>query len=488
MSDETMVELILSLSQLPEETEWVEFKVNAADAETIARDISALANSAAYCGRECAYKIWGVEDRTHNLVGTSFHPLNATAKGGQLLPIWLKQVLSANVTYEFSETHHEGKRFVILTVWAAVRQPVTYLGVAYVREGSSTTRLESGSAREAELWRRLQTRDFESLAAQQDVRAEELRDYLDIDLYYDALGAPHPASEDRVLADLTEQELIVPQDNGRYSITNLGALLIARRLTAFKGLGRRQLRVIRFDGKARTNILEDRFFDAGYARALPDAEAYIMSVMPAHEELDGMFRRVRHQFPRAAVRELLSNVAIHQDLANAMQYPEVHLFENRIEFTNPGVSLIPVERLLNALPKTRNGKLVNALRLMDICEEEGTGWDVVIEACEEAHLRSPEVRTSELDGTIVTLFDVDGFSNMTKRQRKEAVYWHACLCYARRDAMSNQSVRARFGLDDSRSNRLAVSRLIRECCEDGLIREEDPDVGTRYRRYIPAWA
>lgn len=47
----------------------------------------------------------------------------------------------------------------------------------------------------------------------------------------------------------------------------------------------------------------------------------------------------------------------------------------------------------------RNGLLVNALRLMDICEEEGTGCDVVIEACEEAHLRSPEARTDELDGT-----------------------------------------------------------------------------------------
>ena len=55
---------------------------------------------------------------------------------------------------------------------------------------------------------------------------------------------------------------------------------------------------------------------------------------------------------------------------------------------------------------------------MDICEEEGTGWDVAIEACEEAHLRSPEVRTDELDGTVVTLFDVDGFGGMTKQQRK----------------------------------------------------------------------
>ena len=431
--------------------------------------------------------IWGVDDATHELVGTAFRPLSQTVGGGQLLPIWLKQVLSANTMYEFAETHHDGKRFVILPVWASVQQPATYQGVPYIREGSSTTRLESGSAREAELWRRLQNRDFERLPARQDVKAEELRNFLDVDVYYDALGMPYPQANDQVLRDLVEQDLICQQGNGRYTITNLGALLISRRLSAFPGLRKRQLRVIRFEGRARTDIIEDRFFDMGYVRALPDAEAYIMSVTPAHEEPDGMFRRVR-AFPRAAVRELLSNIAIHQDLANTMQYPEVHIFSHRIEFTNPGVSLIPVERLLNALPKTRNGLLVNALRLMDICAEEGTGWDVVIEACEEAHLRSPEVRTDELDGTVVTLFDVDGFGGMTKRQRKEAVYWHACLCYARRDAMSNQSVRERFGLDDSRASRLAVSRLIRECCEEGLIREEDPTVGTRYRRYIPAWA
>lgn len=262
--------------------------------------------------------IWGVDDATHELVGTAFRPLSQTVGGGQLLPIWLKQVLSANTMYEFAETHRDGKRFVILTVRASVQQPATYQGVPYIREGSSTTRLESGSAREAELWRRLQNRDFERLPARQDVKAEELRNYLDVDMYYDALGMPYPQANDQVLRDLVEQDLICQQDNGRYTITNLGALLISRRLSAFPGLRKRQLRVIRFEGRARTDIIEVRFFDMGYVRALPDAEAYIMSVTPAHEELDGMFRRVRYAFPRAAVRELLSNIAIHQDLANTM--------------------------------------------------------------------------------------------------------------------------------------------------------------------------
>lgn len=170
------------------------------------------------------------------------------------------------------------------------------------------------------------------------------------------------------------------------------------------------------------------------------------------------------------------------------QYPEVHVFAERLEFTNPGALLVPAEKLLNALPKTRNGRLVDILRLMNICEEEGTGWNVIIEACEDAHLLSPEVKTDEGNGTEVTLFSGGGFDRMTKKQRMAAIYWHACLFYARRDSIGNQSIRERFGLDDSNKSRLAVSRLIRDCCNQKLIKDEGPEVGNRHKRYIPFWA
>lgn len=54
--------------------------------------------------------------------------------------------------------------------------------------------------------------------------------------------------------------------------------------------------------------------------------------------------------------------------------------------------------------------------------------------------------------------------------------------------MSNQSLRERFGLSDKKKNTVAMSRLIRECLEEILIKEEDEDVGAKYRRYIPYWA
>lgn len=54
--------------------------------------------------------------------------------------------------------------------------------------------------------------------------------------------------------------------------------------------------------------------------------------------------------------------------------------------------------------------------------------------------------------------------------------------------MSKQSLRERFGLSDEKKNTVAMSRLIRGCLEEALIKEEDEDAGAKYRRYIPYWA
>ena len=65
MADQHAMELIYSLVGYPCETEWLEFKEDNKDPLRIGEDISALANAAAFHGREFAYKIWGVKDTTH---------------------------------------------------------------------------------------------------------------------------------------------------------------------------------------------------------------------------------------------------------------------------------------------------------------------------------------------------------------------------------------------------------------------------------------
>lgn len=482
------MDLIYSLIGYPAETEWIEFKRNNSNPEQIAKDISALSNAAAYLGRDCAYKVWGVDDDTHQLIGTTFNPLDCKVKGNQLLPIWLKQVLSPNANYDFKSIQHDGLSFAVLTCHAPVEQPVYYDGKAYIREGSSTTPLIAGSAREKELWRRLQRSDYESRIAAADLSKDEVADLLDIEAYFRLLEETQPTNAGSAMTPLCEQGLLKRQDNGGYAITNLGMLLVARRLSAFQGARHHMLRVIRFAGTANIDILDSRDFDCGYGLALPEAEGYIMSLVPSEDRLEGAFRRIHHAFPRAAVRELLSNVVIHQDLTIADSGPLVSIYDNRIDFSNPGATLIPPLRLLNAQPKTRNKELVTFLRHMHLCEEGGTGVDRAVAACEQEHMLPPQITSSEESGTRVTLYAGSGYNHMRKQQRMDAAYWHACLLYAQGESMSNQSLRTRFGLPDDKRSLVAVSRLIKECCGAGLLKDEDPDAGSRYRRYIPAWA
>ena len=213
-----------------------------------------------------------------------------------------------------------------------------------------------------------------------------------------------------------------------------------------------------------------------------------MARVPKRELVDGAFRRIVHAYPQRAVRELLSNTVIHQDLSDTTEGPMVMLYENRIEFSNPGTTLIPVARLLNAPPKTRNTKLVNLMRQMDLCEEGGTGWDLTVASCEAVHMAAPKVQSEDDLGTRVTLLAGSAYEHMTKAERRDAVYWHACLMFAQGESMGNQSLRERFGLEENRKNTVAMSRLIRDCCEAGLIKNEDDEAGDKYRRYVPYWA
>ena len=52
--------------------------------------------------------------------------------------------------------------------------------------------------------------------------------------------------------------------------------------------------------------------------------------------------------------------------------------------------------------------------------------------------------------------------------------------------MTNVSVREEFGINEK--NAATASRLLSEAVEDGVIIIQDPEVGTRSRKYIPFWA
>ncbi len=76
---------------------------------------------------------------------------------------------------------------------------------------------------------------------------------------------------------------------------------------------------------------------------------------------------------------------------------------------------------------------------------------------------------------------------MSKADRLRACYQHCCLMYVGNQKMTNQSLRERFQLAESKS--ATVSQIISGALETGQIRLDDSEsVSRRYAKYIPFWA
>lgn len=175
MTLEQMRSMLKELCMLPAETEWVEFKHNA-DVTLIGEYISALANSAALLGKQTAYLVYGVEDATHTVVGTTFKPSQQKYKQ-QEIENWLLQKLSPKIHfrfYEFLAGPEENLPVVILEIQPAAHHPVQFDGVEYIRSGSYKKKLKDFPEKERELWRIFDKTPFERQLAATNITADEV--------------------------------------------------------------------------------------------------------------------------------------------------------------------------------------------------------------------------------------------------------------------------------------------------------------------------
>ena len=484
LSSDYLASLLHELCKLPAETEWVEFKENAAKPEEIGEYISALANSAALGGKATGYLVWGVEDGTHRIVGTSFSP-RAAKVGNEELENWLLRLLTPKIDFRFFETAVDDLAVVVLQIGRAFRHPVRFQGNEFLRVGTYKKRLKDFPEKERALWRIFDQTPFEDLVAEGHVSAEDVVRLLDYPAYFDLVERPLPPNRDGILAALEGDDLIHRGSAGGWDVTNLGAVLFAKRLDDFRTLTRKAVRVIQYRGRDRVATLKEQIGVKGYACGFEGLIAYVNGLLPSNEVIQQALRKTVPMFPELAVRELVANALIHQDLFVTGAGPMVEIFEDRIEITNPGQPLVDTQRFVDTPPRSRNEALASLMRRVRICEERGSGIDKVVFEVEFFQLPAPLFEAPE-GFTRAVLFAHRPLAEMGKADRVRACYLHACLRYVTRKPMTNTSVRDRFGIPEK--NAATASRLLSEAVEAGLIMVQDPEAGTRIRSYLPFWA
>jgi ATP-dependent DNA helicase RecG len=154
MNTAELTALLNRLRAEPRETEWLEFKANRYEPQVLGEYLSALANSACLAGKPRGYLVFGIEDGSHDVVGTTFDPQAEKGKGEQLLPLWLSLGLRPNVGFEIWPFTYQGSRVVLFEVHPAFDRPVHFYGTAYVRDGSSKTELSRYPEKERAIWHR----------------------------------------------------------------------------------------------------------------------------------------------------------------------------------------------------------------------------------------------------------------------------------------------------------------------------------------------
>ena len=76
---------------------------------------------------------------------------------------------------------------------------------------------------------------------------------------------------------------------------------------------------------------------------------------------------------------------------------------------------------------------------------------------------------------------------MSKADRVRACYQHCALQYVTGKRMSNQSLRERFGVQESKA--ATVSLVIGAAKEANMIKPDASETNSsRYARYLPFWA
>lgn len=437
----------------------------------------------ALSSRVQAYVIWGVDDVTHKIIGTTFSPF-LTKVGNEELESWLSHLMTPNTHFRFFEMEMQGLAVVVLEISRATHRPIQFKGVEYIKVGSYTKKLKEYPEKERELWRCFDRAPFEKQIAAENLYGEDVLRLLDYPTYFQLLNQPLPENREQILEALKADSLITKSRAGLWNILNLGAILFAKKLSDFSSLKRKAVRIVQYPENSRYEAIREYELTKGYACGFDELIHFVNMSIPSNEVIGQALRTTVTMYPLLAVRELIANALIHQDFFITGAGPMIEIFKERIEITNPGKSLVDTMRLLDSPPHSRNEALASFMRRISICEERGSGIDKIVLETELYQLPPPLFESLE-NNMRISLFALRPLSKMDKMDRIRACYLHASLKYVMQEYMTNTSLRERFGIEAR--NSADASRIIKSTLEAGLIRIYNPAEARKNAKYVPYW-
>lgn len=472
-----------SLGKVPIELNEIDWKQDLSpNNEKLCKHLSAFANQPGG-----GYLAFGIDNKNAKLIGINREHTNAIV---DKLASLGRDGVEPLVRIDHSIEEFRGERILFVYIKESAVKPVHLTGKSieksFIRSGGTTR--EASRQEVGALMLNSKSPTWEELHASKLLSATEVITLLEYGKILELLGKPIPSNLDEILKWLDDEKMIVNVDGKGYYITNFGAIAAAKDLTQFDGLSRKSVRLIKYEGVNKAGSSKEFPGNRGYAIGFEGLISFTQGLLQDSEVIKNALRVDTSIYPEIALRELISNILIHQDFSVRGAGPMIEIFDDRIVFTNPG-KLLPsknIDRLIRTTPESRNEVLASAFRRYNICEERGSGFEKAVIAIELYGL--PPLRFEEFENSFkVTMFAPKPFAKMSVEERIEACYQHSIIEYYGSGGFNNASLRKRFGMHDKQAAQ--ISLLIKEAIESGKIKPKDADnVSKKFSVYVPYWA
>ena len=345
--------------------------------------------------------IWGVNDATHEIIGTTFTPTTAKGEGNQPLVMWLTQKTIPRPDFCFHELVLTKGRLVMLEIHPPRSAPLAFDGERYIRIDSHKTRLAMHQDKESRIWSRLNHKiDWSGV-----ILPEATLDDLDPNaieaarrrfLEYLLKNESYPLKQDQIRSDLQKWDVLTLLNKAR--ITKQGkitraALLLLGRDEAAHHLAQADTKITWVLRDSRNQTESSQHFGIPFLLSTEQVSERIRNITIEHMPDETLFPTALTRYDSWVMREALHNCIAHQDYSlggkvNVVEHP------NRLVFTNLGQFIPPsVEWMLEhqSPPEHyRNQWLIDGMIRLRMIDQVGSGIRRMFETQRERFFHLPD--------------------------------------------------------------------------------------------------
>lgn len=384
-----------------DENECIEFKEakNNFDFDKLGKYFSALSNEATLKRKQYGWLIFGIADKTHEIVGTNFRNQGNLEDLKREIPEHTK-----GITFiEIYELDVENKRVIMFQIPAAYGLPTLWKGYGY-------------------------SRNFESLVALGEIKSEQIKNYGRTDWSATVI-------EKATIDHLDKEAILLARE--QYKIKNKNKHLYNEidSMTDKEFLNKSGLTL---DGKITYTTLlllgkEDSNFFWNHNPEImwqlqnsnSEVEDYEIFTIPFIKTVDKVLSKIRNltyrylvgqmtlftnevqQYEPYVLRELLNNCIAHQDYRmggriNIIEKKDFLIFRNEGEFIPESLENVFSEGYVP--PFYRNGQLAKAMVNLNMIDTAGSGIKRVFNMQRRRYFPLPDFDLSEPRRVKVTLY------------------------------------------------------------------------------------